>query len=131
MVKYGTLEYYQAFAEALNKDEEFAKSGLSCTYIYRFTDRKNAAGGDLSFFMKIDKGKVVEVREATATEDAEFIGTGSYEILTKITKGELDAQKLMKEGTFKFKYFLFKAARYAKTLTHMGEVAKALSGVEY
>jgi hypothetical protein len=34
MVKYGTLEYFQALAAALNKDEEFAKSGISTTYIY-------------------------------------------------------------------------------------------------
>ncbi len=127
MVKYGTLEYYQALAEALNKDEEFVKSGMSTTYIYRFTDRKNAAGGDLSYFMKFEKGKVVEVREATATEDAEFIGTGPYDILTKITKGELDGQQAMNDGTFKFKYFLFKGARYGKTLVHMGAVARTMN----
>ncbi len=130
MVKFGTLEYYQAVAEALNKDEAFGKSGLDCTYIYRYTDRKNAAGGDLSFFYKIAKGKIVEVREATATEDAEFIGTATYDTLAKIVKGEMDAQQAMKDGTFKFKYFLFKAARYANALKRMGEVARALP-VEY
>ncbi|MDD1776232.1 MAG: hypothetical protein LUP94_02635 [Candidatus Methanomethylicus sp.] len=130
MVKYGTLEYFQAVAEALNKDAEFVKSGMSTTYIYRFTDRKNASGGDLSFLLKFDKGKVVEIKEVPATEDAEFIGTGPYDILTKISKGELDGQQAMKDGTFKFKYFLFKAARYGKTLTRMGEIARTVP-VEY
>lgn len=45
----------------------------------------------------------------------------------KIAKGELDGQKAMKEGSFKTKYFLFKAARYSKTLAHMGEVARTLN----
>jgi len=131
MVKYATMEYYQALAEALNKDEEFTKSGISTTYIYRISDRKNAAGGESSYFMKFDKGRVVEVREATATEDAEFISNAAYDIMVKITKGELDGQQAMKDGTLKFKMFLFKAARYGKTLARMGAVAKALPGVEY
>lgn len=130
MVKYGTLEYFQALAEALNKDEEFGKSGMSTTYIYRFTDRQNASGGMLSYFLKFEKGKVVEVKEVSDKEDAEFIGTGPYDILVKISKGELDGQQAMKDGTFKFKYFLFKAARYGKTLQRMGAVAQALP-VEY
>ncbi len=127
MVKFGTLEYYQALAEGLNKDEEFKKSGISTTYIYRMTDRKNAAGGMLSFFMKFDKGQVVEVKEVDEKMDAEFIGTGPYDILVKIAKGELDGQQAMKEGTFKFKYFLFKAARYGNTLKRLGVVGKNLN----
>lgn len=131
MVKYASMEYYQALAEALNKDEEFTKSGMSTTYIYRLADRKNAAGGEQSYLMKFDKGKVVEVREATSTEDAEFISTATYDTMVKITKGELDGQQAMKDGTLKFKMFLFKAARYGKTLARMGAVAKTLPGVEY
>ena len=127
MVKYGTLEYFQALAAALNKDEEFAKSGISTTYIYRFTDRKNAAGGMLSFLLKFDKGKVAEAKEVDEKADAEFIGTGPYDVQVKIAKGELDGQKAMKEVSFKMKYFLFKAARYGKTLAHMGEVARTLN----
>jgi len=130
MVKYGTLEYFQAVGDALNKDQEFTKSGMSTTYIYRFSDRKNASGGMLSYLLKFDKGKVVEVKEVSDKDDAEFIGTGPYDILAKISKGELDGQQAMKDGTFKFKYFLFKAARYGNTLKRMGVIAQGLP-VEY
>jgi len=66
-------------------------------------------------------------KEADEKADAEFIGTGPYDVQVKIAKGELDGQKAMKEGSFKTKYFLFKAARYSKTLAHMGEVARTLN----
>ncbi len=127
MVKYGTLEYFQALANALNNDPEFTKSGMTTTYIYRFTDRKNASGGDLGFLLRFEKGRVTEVKEVPATEDAEFIGTGPYDILAKISRGELDGQKAMKDGTFKFKYFMFKAVRYGNTLKRMGEIGRGLN----
>ncbi len=127
MVKYGTLEYYRRLAEALNNDPDFTKSGISTTYIHRFTDRQNASGGNLSFLLKFENGRAVEVKEVPATEDAEFVGTGPYDILSKISKGELDGQKAMKDGTFKLKYSLFKAVRYGNALKRMGEVGRGLN----
>lgn len=130
MVKYGTIEYYKELADALNKDEEFTKSGISTTYIYRFTDLKNASGENLSFFIKFEKGKVAEIKEVSANEDAEFIGTADYATMSKITKGELDGQEAINSGTLKFKFFMLKAIRYGNTLKRISKVAQTLH-VEY
>jgi len=126
LVKFATLEYYNGLAEALNKDEIFTKSGISTTMIYHVIDRKAEDGQDLAFFMKFEKGKVVEVRKAAPNEDAEFIYRAKYDDLVKIVKGELDAQAAMKSGQLKFKYFLFKAIRYKGALERLGQVAKGM-----
>ncbi len=130
MVKYGTLEYYNVLGEALNKDEVFTKSGISTTIINRFTDKKNVSGGMLSILMKMEKGKVVDVTEVGEKDDAEFIGTADYATMAIITKGELDSQRAMKDGTLKYKYSTLKAVRYNKTLQRISTVAQALQ-VEY
>lgn len=126
MVKFATLEYYNELAGALNKDEVFAKSGISTTMIYHIIDRKAEDGQDLAFFIKFEKGKATEVRKAASNEDAEFIYRAKYDDLVKIVKGELDAQAAMKSGQLKFKYFLFKAIRYKGALERLGQIAKEM-----
>jgi hypothetical protein len=59
--------------------------------------------------------------------DAEFIGTGPYDVQVKIAKGELDGQKAMKEGSFKMKYTSSSRRPVWQDPGAHGEVAKTLT----
>lgn len=127
MVKFATVDYYKLWADALNKDEEFAKSGVSFTQMYIFTDVLNSDGTPKAFFIKIENGKVIEVKEANASEidKVEFANTANYAMHVAIAKGEVSAQKA------KLKLNMMKAMKHQKALYRLPATSKELKGVEY
>lgn len=125
MVKFGTLEYYKKWAEAINHDERVSKSDLTTTIIHVFTDVKNEDGTSKAFFMKFENGKVIEVREALPNEKAEFMTSTTYNMFVGIAKGEINPQKANP------KYNLVKAMRYMGVLSRIQDIAKELKDVEY
>lgn len=125
MVKFGTLEYYKKWAEAINRDEQVSKSGLSATVLNVFEDLKTAEGMEKAFFMKYEDGKVTDVREARPDEEAEFVTRTTYSMFAGIAKGEVDPQQA------KPKYSLMKALRHMGTWKRIQEIAKEMKDVEY
>jgi len=125
LVKFGTLEYYQKWAEAINNDPEVTKSCLSATVLNIFEDVKTAEGTETAFFMKYENGKVTEVREGNPDEKAEFVTRSTYKMLAGIAKGEVDPQQA------KPKYSILKALRYMGTWQRIQEIAKQMKDVEY
>ncbi len=126
MVKYGTLEHYKALKDALNNDEEFTKSGLSTTMIFRFSDRKNASGGMLSFMLTVDKGKVLDATEVGENDKAEFVGTATYAVLADITKGKQDPMQAQRYGILDYKFPILKALRYNRCIKRISALELAL-----
>jgi len=125
LVKFGALDYYKQWAEAINKDEQVSKSGLSATVLNVFTDVKTDEGVEKAFFMKYENGKVTEVREAKPDEKAEFVTSTSYKMFVGIAKGEIDPQQA------KPKYSVVKALRYMGAFKRIQEIAKEMKDVQY
>ncbi len=126
LVKFGTIEYYKAYADALNKDADFGKGGITSSMMYIFTDVTGPDGQPKAFLLKFDSGKVA-ASEAKASDlsQAEFGQTGTYALLASIAKGEVSSQKA------KLKLNMMKAMKNQGTLKRLTEVSKALPGVEY
>ncbi len=127
MVKFGTLEYYKLWSDALNKDEEFTKSGISMTSLYIFTDVLNPDGSPKAFFIRTENGKNTEVREAKASEldQVEFGRTATYAMHAGVAKGEINVQKS------KLKLNMMKAMKNQKALGRLLVTSKELKDVEY
>ena len=123
-MKFGTLDYYKLHADALNKDEEFGKSGLTTTMLFIFSDVKTEAGAPKAFLFKIDNGKVT-ASEAKSDEKAEFSTTATYAMHVGIAKGEIDARKA------NAKFNIMKAMKNMKALQRVSSLAKELKDVEY
>jgi hypothetical protein len=101
MVKFGTLEYFQKVAEACNANEELKKSGMSMTMIYEITNMPLASGGASQHLLRLDKGSVIEVREAKPGEGADMVYIAKKEIFQRIFTGTLKGEDAMKTGWLK------------------------------
>jgi len=125
MVKFGTLDFYKKWAEAINKDEKVSKSDLTTTILHVYTDVKDEKDAPKAFFMKIENGKVTDVREAKPDEKAEFVISTTYNMWVGIAKGEINPQKANP------KYNLVKALKYMGVLNRINEIPKELKDIEY
>lgn len=126
MVKFGTLEYYKALADAVNKDEELGKSNMNLTMIYHVLDRKLEDGRENRYFLKFENGRVVEVREAGPKEDADLVYSANCDIFEKVITGKLDAEAAERAGWFKLKYNLLKALKYRGAIERYSKVLSSL-----
>ncbi len=126
MVKFGTLEYYQAYADALNKDADWMKAALTTSFMYIYTDVFNADGSQKTFSLKMDSGKVT-ASEAKAADlkESKFGSTANYAMHVGIAKGEINAQKA------KLKLDMMFAMKNQNNLKRMAVVQKEMKGVEY
>ena len=75
-VKFGTVDFYQAMADQLNNDPEWAEKGKNLTYDMVYNYEAPIEG---SFFCRFESGKVTECRNATPAdaEAADFVISGS------------------------------------------------------
>lgn len=119
MVKFGTLEYYKQYAEAINKDQSVSESGMNIITLNNFTDTGK------SFLLKYENGKVTEVREAKPDENADFVTSTTYAMFVGIAKGDVDPQQT------KPKFNIQKALMYLEPLTRIQEIAKEMKDVQY
>ena len=128
MVKFGTLEYYQQVADALNKNADWMKAALTTNFMYVYTDVFNADGTPKAFLIDIKEGKVT-ASEAKAADlskkEIEFGSTATYAMQAGIAKGEINAQKA------KLKLAMMKAMKHQGTLKIQAQVMKDMKGVEY
>jgi len=126
MVKFGTLEYFQKVAEAVNANEDMKKSNMSMTMIYEITDMIMPDGKPSRHFVKFDKGQVVEVRVSPPGEDCDMFYGAKKEIFQRMFTGTLKGEDAMKTGWLKCNYKLGKVLRYGKP---MGTYSKIISAV--
>ncbi len=128
LVKFGTIEYYKMYADAMNKDEAFQKAALSTNFMYVFSDVLGPDGQPKAFLLTIENGKVTASEAKAAdlgSKQTEFGTTATYAMHAGIAKGEINAQKA------KLKLNMMKAMKHQKSLGRLSEVSKTLPGVEY
>lgn len=100
--KFGTLEFYQAMADALNADPEWADKGkpLTCAMVYVYGPPVNR-----NFFLNYDAGKIIEVVEVASPDErpAEFVITGSGDAWKAVLTKEIKPATAMATGKLKVK----------------------------
>jgi putative sterol carrier protein len=127
MAKFGTLEYFQKVAEVCNAGEDMKKTGMSMAMIHEVTDMALPNGSVSRHFLKFDKGQVVEVREATPTEDADLVYIAKNEIYRRMFTGSLKGEDAMKTGWLKCNYKLGKVLRYGKAMDTYSKIIATVS----
>jgi putative sterol carrier protein len=72
MANFGTIGVYEELAKLLNHDDEWAKVGANLNYSMIFNYREPVGK---SFFLRLEEGKVPEVRELSGedSESADFV----------------------------------------------------------
>lgn len=96
-VKLGTVEFYQAMADALNNDAEWAEKGRNIDFDMAYRYEAPIEG---QFFVSFDKGKVVEVRNASQEDldKADFLISGSSDVWRGCFDGSINPTVAMTRG---------------------------------
>ena len=96
-VKLGTVEFYQAMADALHDDPVWADKGRNIDFDMAY---KYEAPVEGQFFVSFDKGKVVAVRNATQEDldNADFLISGSSDVWRGCFDGSINPTVAMTRG---------------------------------
>jgi putative sterol carrier protein len=120
------MEYFQKLAETCNASEEMKKTGMSVTMIYEITDMTMPSGDVARYFLKFDKGSVVEVREAKPGEEVDMQYIAKKEIYGRMFTGKLKGEDAMKTGWLKCNYKLGKMLRYGAAFNVFNKIISSV-----
>ena len=96
-VKLGTVEFYQAMADALNNDPVWADKGKNIDFDMAY---KYEAPVEGQFYVSFDEGKVTEVRDASQEDidTADFLISGSSDVWRGCFDGSINPTVAMTRG---------------------------------
>lgn len=96
-VKLGTVEFYQAMADALNNDPVWADKGKNIDFNMAY---KYEAPVEGQFYVSFDKGQVVAVRDASQEDldSADFLISGSSDVWRGCFDGSINPTVAMTRG---------------------------------
>jgi putative sterol carrier protein len=96
-VKLGTVEFYQAMADALNSDPVWADKGKNIDFNMAY---KYEAPVEGQFYVSFDAGKVTEVRNASQQDmdTADFLISGSSDVWRGCFDGSINPTVAMTRG---------------------------------
>jgi putative sterol carrier protein len=96
-VKLGTVEFYEAMADALNNDPVWAEKGKNIDFGMAY---KYEAPIEGQFFVNFDKGKVTSVRNASQEDidGADFLISGSSDVWRGCFDGSINPTVAMTRG---------------------------------
>jgi hypothetical protein len=101
-VQFGSLEFYEAMAEALNADPVWLEKGAGITYtmLYRYGPPQE---GD--FWIVFDHGKVTDVRmgDEKDVEAADFVISGPSDVWRSVFEGNTNPTVALARGHIKVK----------------------------
>ncbi len=126
-VKFGTVDFYQAMADALNSDPAWADIGkdLDYTMVYVFTEPV-----DKSFYAVFGGGKVTGVREAGAAdaENVDFVISGPPDVWRGIFEKKINPTAALTTGKMKVKG---KMTTLLKNMKAFQYVIEAMTKVDF
>jgi len=126
-VKLGTVSFYEAMAEQLNNDPEWAEKGKNLNYsmVYNFE-----APLEGSFHAKFADGKVLDVRDATPAdiENADFVISGSSDVWGGIFKKEINPTVALTRGQLRVRG---KMSQLLKNMAAFQYVIVAMTRVDF
>ncbi|MGV9801591.1 SCP2 sterol-binding domain-containing protein [Mycobacterium sp. NPDC003449] len=124
-LKLGTLDFYQALAQVLNADEEWASVGRSINYSIVF-GHDEAVRRD--FFIRFSNGRVEEVREAEAQDHdvAAVVVTGPTEVWRAVFTKKRTPMNAISRGELSFKGKLTVLLKNMKAFNYVLDAMGAL-----
>ena len=128
MVKYLSLEFWKKVQELANVDQEFGiKAKLfAATFTFKVSDR-----ADLTpVYVKFADGKMAELRNVNEGEKTDFSLEGTYDIWSKVNKGEIDGSNAIMQRQLQFKGNMSNIIRYSKSFLRLFQLMQKVP-VEY
>ena len=126
-VKLGTVSFYEAMADQLNNDPEWAEKGKNLNYsmVYNFE-----APLEGSFHAKFQDGKVIDVRDATPAdvESADFVISGSSDVWGGIFRKEINPTVALTRGQLRVRG---KMSQLLKNMAAFQYVIVAMTRVDF
>lgn len=96
-VTFGSVEFYQAMADALNADPVWAEKGKNIDFDMAYRYEAPVEG---QFFVSFDKGRVTAVRDASQEDldKADFLISGSSDVWRGCFDGSINPTVAMTRG---------------------------------
>jgi putative sterol carrier protein len=128
MLKFLSLDYWEKTKEIANSDEEFEIKArmFTASFTFRATDKDDLP----EVYVMFDDGKITEIRELEAEEKTDFTLEGSYDIWTRVNKGEIDGSNAIMTRQLQFKGNMSAIIRYSKSFLRLFELMQTVP-VEY
>ena len=125
-VEFGTVKVYEAMADLLNDDPEWAEKGKAISYsmIYDYGAPVSAA-----FFVRFSEGRIVDVRELPSAdaEAADFVISGAPDVWRGVLDKSLNPTVALTRGQLKVKG---KMTTLLKHMSAFSYVIDAMTKVE-
>ncbi|WP_020661470.1 SCP2 sterol-binding domain-containing protein [Amycolatopsis benzoatilytica] len=126
-VKLGSVEFYEAMADALNNDPEWAEKGKNIDFDMAY---KYEAPVEGQFFVSFDKGRVTEVRVASQEDldKADFLISGSSDTWRGCFDGSINPTVAMTRGKLRVRG---KMAQMLKNMPAFMYIQQTMGKVEF
>ena len=121
MVKYFSDEFFKEVETRLTGDANWqqATKGVMSSIRLGVTD------SGLNYLIRIENGSTAIARSDPNTQ-AEFSFEGTYEVWTRVAKGELDLQSAVLKGLLKFKGSITKILFYKDRFVRIADTIKSV-----
>jgi len=126
-VKLGTVEFYEAMADALNNDPVWAAKGKNIDFDMAY---KYEAPIEGQFFVSFDQGKVVAVRDASQEDldKADFLISGSSDVWRGCFDGSINPTVAMTRGKLRVRG---KMAQMLKNMPAFMYIQETMGKIEF
>jgi len=126
-VKLGTVQFYEAMADALNNDPVWADKGKNIDFDMAY---KYEAPIEGQFFVSFDKGKVTTVRDASQQDldGADFLISGSSDVWRGCFDGSINPTVAMTRGKLRVRG---KMAQMLKNMPAFMYIQETMGKIEF
>ena len=128
MAQYLSLDYWKKVQEIANVDNEFSIKAkmFIASFTFKVTDKTDRP----VVYAKFADGKITEIRELGTAEKTDFSLEGTYDVWTKVNKGELDGSNAIMQRQLQFKGNMSNIIRYSKSFLRLFQLMQKVP-VEY
>ena len=128
MAKYLSLEYWKKVQELANVDQEFGIKAKM--FVASFTFKVSDKADLQPIYAKFTDGKIAEIRNVNEGEKTDFSLEGTYDVWSKVNKGELDGSNAIMQRQLQFKGNMSNIIRYSKSFLRLFQLMQKVP-VEY
>jgi putative sterol carrier protein len=123
-MKYLSLDYWKMVQELANTDNEFSIKAkmFAASFVFKVTDNTYIT----PIYAKFADGKITEIRALSEGEKTDFSLEGTYDVWSKINKGELDGGNAIMQRQLQFKGNMSNIIRYSKSFVRLFQLMQKI-----
>ena len=123
-MKYLSLDYWKMVQELANTDNEFSIKAkmFAASFVFKVTDNTYLT----PIYAKFADGKITEIRTLSEGEKTDFSLEGTYDVWSKVNKGELDGGNAIMQRQLQFKGNMSNIIRYSKSFLRLFQLMQKI-----